>query len=93
MLERMILAFVIVAGLAGTARAKCTCQCVNGQMQPLCTDPLESKPLCPAAVCPLNVPLARPFKVPSTPPFGATACEQALVCSTSGDCRWREVCR
>jgi hypothetical protein len=93
MLERMILVLAIVAGLNATAQAKCTCQCVNGAMQPLCTNPLEAKPLCPPTVCPLDVPIGSTFKVPSVPPFGATVCEQARVCNTSGDCRWKEVCR
>ncbi|MGY3615813.1 hypothetical protein ACVJGD_002009 [Bradyrhizobium sp. USDA 10063] len=59
------------------ARAKCECQCVNGQMQPICTNPGELlPPNCPMTACPMTGPTIAPIQPPQPPPPGASVCSQ-----------------
>ena len=69
------------------------CQCVDGQMQPLCQSSIDVRPVCPAAVCPIAVPSIAPVKPATIPPIGTSQCRQARVCDTFGNCQWQEVCR
>jgi hypothetical protein len=56
-----LLTFCIGFALTSQARAECTCQCVNGRMQPLCSSSLDLPPICPPAICPIISP-SRPHK-------------------------------
>lgn len=47
----LILAFGATAFLASPAMADCTCECVNGQMQPLCDRSIDLPPICPPTLC------------------------------------------
>ena len=33
------------------ASAGCICQCVDGHMQPLCTNAIDLPPICPPTIC------------------------------------------
>lgn len=44
----------------GAANAACTCQCVNGQMQPLCQSSIDLPPICPPTICPIASREAQP---------------------------------
>ena len=79
--------------LAPQAEAGCTCQCVNGQMQPLCDNAIDLPPICPPTICPIMAPSIAPLQAPRLPPLGTTSCRQARVCDQFGNCRWQEVCR
>lgn len=79
---------------AGQAYAGCTCQCVNGRSQPLCDSALSIVPSCMDKICPIDETASvRPLTIPRIPPIGTSACEQARVCDTFGNCRWQQVCR
>lgn len=86
---------VVLAGLivASEAQAACTCRCVNGQMQPLCSSSLDIPPICGPAICPIMSPSIAPIQQPTIPPIGTRDCRQARVCDRDGDCQWRLVCR
>jgi hypothetical protein len=81
--------------LGGTAaNAACTCQCVEGRMQPLCDNdvnrPSVNRPIvCKPTVCPVLKPAVTP---PIIVPEG---CRQARVCDGDGgrECRWELVCQ
>jgi hypothetical protein len=75
--------------LGGTAaNAACTCQCVDGRMQPLCDDAFVNRPVvCKPAVCPVLKPVVAP---PTVAPSG---CRQARVCDGDRNCRWELVCQ
>lgn len=75
------------------ATANCICQCVDGRMQPLCSSSLGVPPICPPAICPIMPPSITPINPPTIPPIGTTACRQARVCDTFGNCQWRQVCQ
>jgi hypothetical protein len=88
-----LLTFCISVALTSQAWAECTCQCVNGRMQPLCSSSLDLPPICPPAICPIMSPSIAPINPPTIPPLGATSCQQARVCDQFGNCRWQQVCR
>lgn len=73
--------------------AGCLCQCVNGQMQPLCDNSIEIPPICPPVICPIAPPSIAPIQPPTIPPLGTSFCRQAQVCDTYGNCRWQQVCQ
>jgi hypothetical protein len=79
--------------LGGTANAACTCQCVDGQMQPLCQSAIDLPPICPATICPIAAPSLAPLEPPTLPPLGTSQCRQARVCDSVGNCQWQQVCR
>jgi hypothetical protein len=78
---------------APATNAGCTCQCVNGRMQPLCSSSIDLPPICPPAICPITAPSIAPIQPPTLPPLGTSSCRQAQVCDTYGNCRWQQVCR
>jgi hypothetical protein len=86
--------FALVFILCSTvAHAGCTCQCVNGHMQPLCDSSIDISPICPPTICPIASPSIAPISPPTLPPLGTTSCQQARVCDPYGNCRWQQVCR
>ena len=78
---------------SSAAMAGCTCQCVNGEMQPLCNSSIDLPPICPPTICPIMSPSIEPINPPSIPPIGTSNCRQARVCDPFGNCRWQTVCR
>ncbi len=87
----LTLLFLLLA--SGAAHASCACQCVDGQMQPLCDSAIDLPPLCPPTTCPLTAPSLAPLYPLKLPPLGTSHCRQARVCDASGNCRWQRVCR
>jgi hypothetical protein len=74
------------------ARAACTCQCVDGQIQPLCGSAIDLPPICPPALCGPAAPSIAPINPPTVAPLGTSACRQARLCDQFGNCRWQQVC-
>ena len=83
--------FVILA--TSPSNAGCTCQCVNGRMQPLCDSAIDLPPLCPMQMCPPGQPSLAPLNPPTLPPLGTSSCRQAQICDNFGNCQWQQVCR
>ena len=79
--------------LTSSAAADCTCRCVDGGMQPLCSNAIEVPPVCPPVVCPIVTPSIAPIVTPMVPPVGTSQCRQAQVCNQLGRCEWQLVCR
>jgi hypothetical protein len=75
-----------------SAKAECTCECVNRQMQPLCEDAMDMPPICPPTICPIAAPSITPIPTPMVPPIGTSRCQPERVCDTFGNCRWETVC-
>lgn len=84
------LAFWLLGGAA--ANAACTCQCVNGQLQPLCESAIDQPPVCAPTICPIVAPSLPPLPFPVLPPLGTSQCRQAQICDTQGKCQWQQVC-
>ena len=83
---------LLLLSLAPQAQAACTCQCVNGSLQPLCSSPMDLQPTNCMGFCPMTAP-SLPSVTPTMPPLGTGVCEQARVCDRSGNCRSQRVCR
>jgi hypothetical protein len=94
-MKRLIVAVTALGAalfFVGEANAACTCQCVNGNMQPLCDSAIDLRPICPPTICPITAPSIAPISTPVIPPIGTSACHQARVCDAFGNCRWQQVC-
>ncbi len=80
--------------LVNDAAANCVCRCVNGEMQPLCSNAVDLPPICPPQVCAITPPSIAPIPQPRVPPIGTTNCRQAQVQNPrTGQYEWRTVCR
>jgi hypothetical protein len=91
-------AFIIAASivlyltaLAGSAEARCVCRCVDGEMQPLCSNALDIAPPC-MGICGPVAPSIAPLAPLTLPPLGTTDCRMAQVCNGFGNCGWQRVC-
>ena len=83
----------LAALVCARAEASCACQCVDGEVQPLCGSALDIPPICPPRICPIAAPSIAPIRLPTIPPLGTSSCRQARVCDFDGDCRWQQVCQ
>ena len=83
----------IYAGTISAVQAGCTCQCVNGEIQPLCNSALDIPPICMPTICPIMMPSIAPIEMPRIPLIGTSSCRQARICDQWGNYRWQEVCR
>jgi hypothetical protein len=84
------LALWLLGGAA--ANATCTCQCVDGQLQPLCQSAIDQPPVCAPTICPIAAPSLPPLTFPILPPLGTSQCRQAQICDKLGKCEWQQVC-
>jgi hypothetical protein len=90
---RTILAAAALLASMAHANANCVCQCVDGQMQPLCQNSIDLPPMCPPTICPISSPSIAPINPPTLPPLATSQCRQARVCDALGNCQWQQVCR
>lgn len=92
----ILILFVIFnfSGLFTIVNASCTCECVNGKIEPLCTDALEATPICGMEVCPIPPPSAQPVLPPMLPPLGSSKCEEKQVLNRdTNQYEWKVICR
>lgn len=77
-----------------SARAACTCECVNGQVRAVCSSSIDLKPICPARICPISPPAVRPVAPLSLPPLGTKSCRMEQVYNdAAGEYQWERICR
>ena len=88
----LVIVALALCAFSSQVQAGCTCQCVNGQMQPLCSSALDIAPPC-MGICGPVAPSIAPINPPTIPPLGTTSCRQAQTCDQFGNCRWQQVCR
>jgi len=73
--------------------AGCQCSCVGGLPQPVCSSPLDVKPICANRACPPAPPSLAPPIEPRVPPVGASKCVQKQVLNEkTGRYEWKEIC-
>lgn len=76
------------------SQASCTCECVNGNVQPLCSSSIDLNPICAPRVCPLRTPSVEPLPSLTPPPPGTSSCRDRQVYDDdAGRYVWRTVCR
>jgi hypothetical protein len=85
-LARLAVSFAILIFSTG-AHASCSCQCINGQVQPACTSSFDIPPICTLRTCPFGPSL-------TPPPIGSrsSSCGQVQSCDTYGHCVWKYAC-
>lgn len=75
-------------------RAACQCACVDGQVQAICQDALDIKPICAPQICQIVPPAVRPIQAPTIPPIGTRSCgPQQVFNPTTGRYEWQTLCR
>jgi hypothetical protein len=86
---------ILAATIAATAPASagCSCQCVNGQMQALCTSSMDIRPMC-MGMCGMAPPSIAPIAPMRMAPLGTSSCSMQQVQNRfSGRYEWQQVCR
>jgi hypothetical protein len=68
------IAAVVIGILSTNAYATCICRCVGGEMQPICSNAIEIRPICPPTICQIVPPSIPPIAAPVVPPVGTTTC-------------------
>jgi hypothetical protein len=90
---RLLIFIFLLILAAPQSKAACTCQCVNGQMRPLCSSPFEIPPICPPTMCGIVPPMVQPIQPPTLPPLGTQSCRMVQVQNPWGGFEWRQICR
>jgi hypothetical protein len=79
---------------SASAFASCTCRCVNGSVQALCTSTLDIQPICAPQICPIVPPSISPIQPPTIPPIGTSSCApQQVLNPYTNQYEWRRVCQ
>lgn len=87
-------AAVVCSIFPATADAACTCRCVNGLMQPICSIPGELAPICPAMACALPPAALPPLAPLGLPPLGTQNCAPQQVQNPyTHQYEWKSICR
>ncbi len=76
--------------------SQCSCQCVSGRVQPVCSKAPKMMPICPPRICNVVAPKARILKrlVPPPPKIKPSNCQQRRVKNpNTNQYIWRTVCR
>lgn len=93
-MKRKLFAIIMLMIGLGIANADCVCKCVNGNVEAICENAFELKPLCSPMICPLPTPSIAPLELPSLPPIGTTQCRQEQIYNEwTGSYEWVEICR
>ncbi|HKU54911.1 MAG TPA: hypothetical protein VJP60_06075 [Rhizomicrobium sp.] len=86
-------AALILAG-SDPGHAACQCACVDGQVQTVCQNAIDLKPICSPQICQLVPPSLRPIQAPTIPPIGTSSCAPQQVFNPSTRLyEWRTLCR
>lgn len=75
------------------AYSKCNCECVNGEVQTICENSYDYKPVCSPRVCPVVPPSVAPIDSGYITPPGFSQCSQKQVYNDNARIyEWRRVC-
>jgi hypothetical protein len=90
-MKKVILAAMILFPL--NSFASCQCVCVEGQVQAICSNTLDVRPICAPRVCPIPPPSIQPIQQPRVTPVGTKSCTQKQVYNEeSRRYEWKEIC-
>lgn len=96
-LRMMMLAALLAAAMPSASHAACrwTWDCSSGQCQhvQLCDRAIDMETIEPIGIPPIATPTIQPIPRATLPPLGTSECQPAYLCSNSGQCAWRTVCR
>ena len=92
-MKKLLLTLVLSLTSFGTYAA-CSCQCVNGQMQPICNNSMDMPPMCPPTMCPMTPPSVAPISPSTMPPLGTSQCSNEQVLNQyTRQYEWKRICR
>lgn len=92
-MTRLMMFLFCTLALSSFVYADCTCECVNGEVEPICSNALEVPPVCAPRVCPIVTPSVQPITPPTVPPVGTSQCEEKQVYNDdTGEYEWKLVC-
>ena len=91
----VLVIFFLIIG-SKSSFSQCSCQCISGRVQPVCSEVNEMVPICPPKVC-----MAARLKVPTPKNFAPprlkimpSNCQQRIVKNpNTNQFIWRTVCR
>ncbi len=87
---------VLAAGgisIPNVGHASCACQCVNGEVEPICGSAIEVPPVCAPRVCPIVPPEVEPITPPTVPPVDTSRCQMVQVYDEEAKKYvWRKIC-
>ena len=90
---RYVALLLVGLGITGATRADCTCACVNGSVQAICSSAIDMKPICGAQLCPLPPTSLQPLTSMHLPPLGTSHCRPKQVFDPNvGQYVWKELC-
>ena len=85
--------FIFSLNFSSNSFAYCSCECVNGQVQALCSSSLDIKPICAPRICPIVNPSIKPFDPIKIPPIGTQTCTNMQVYNQyTYTYEWEEIC-
>lgn len=89
-----LMALITVCVFMNPAFAACICRCVDGSMQPICSNTIEVPPICPPTVCQIVPPSVQPIAPPIVPPIGTNSCQNQQVLNPyTNQYEWKLICR
>jgi hypothetical protein len=94
-MNRIMLIGLMVVGFFASnfATADCGCVCMSGEVQAVCSNALEIRPICAPRICPITPPSIEPIQQPRAPPIGTTNCTpQQVYNEYSHMYEWKEIC-
>lgn len=90
----LILVVFSIVFVSSDVWSRCTCVCMNGENQPLCTSTMDLKPICPPKICPIETPSIQPIAPITLPPLGTEECRMEQVYNqNTAQYQWMQVCR
>lgn len=90
MLIGIMIAWIFASNIAV---ADCSCVCMRGEVQAVCSSTLEIRPICAPRICPITPPSVEPIQQPRVPPIGTSNCTQQQVYNEySHMYEWKEIC-
>jgi hypothetical protein len=90
---RILISVLTILLISTAAYAECECQCVNGQMQSMCSNTTDIPRICPPSICPMTPPSVTPIMPPMVAPPGATRCHSDQIYNpVTGMYEWRSAC-
>ncbi len=90
----LLLAILSMLFYAPASFADCTCSCVDGKVEAICTNMLDLKPICAPRICPFAPPSIKPMEPLTLAPLGMNDCEMKQVLNTDTNIyEWKRVCK
>ena len=89
----LLITLFFYVNLSSSAYSACTCECINGEVQAICSSSLDLPPICASRICPLVPPSIASLDSLTLPPLGTSHCTNMQVYNSyTYQYEWEEVC-